>query len=78
MVEEVLQGDIEAKKELEEIIAKHNIKIDIEKLQRQRDRWLKPKLDDSHKRRMMAKVRQIQRQMDKEEEAEQKKRVYLI
>lgn len=46
MVEEVLQGDIEAKKELEEIIAKHNIKIDIEKLQRQRDRWIKPKPDD--------------------------------
>lgn len=60
------------KKRLLEIIAKYNIKIDLEKLERERDKWKKPSLEESNKKRMQSKLRRIEREMEKEREAELK------
>ena len=68
VVEDVMTSEIKFKEQLSKIIEDYNIKIDVEKMERERNKWVKITPQEAEKRRNERALKRIIREHEELEQ----------
>ena len=68
VVEDVMASEIKFKEQLSKIIEDYNIKIDVEKMERERNKWVKITPQEAEKRRNERALKRIIREHEELEQ----------